>query len=106
MKNYQIEIIERLRKVINVNADSIKSAEAIVKDLYDKKEIILSHDDLLFTEINSEFNKNFEKFREKIISEYVKETRKLHSERIKISKQLKKQRLDNDVEKKYQEIER
>ena len=68
MKNYQIEIIERLRKVINVNADSIKSAESIVKDLYDNKEIILCDDDLVFKEINSEFYKNFEKFREKIIS--------------------------------------
>lgn len=105
MEKYQVEIVEKLRKVIDVDADSIKDAENKVKDLYDKKEIVLNHDDLLLTEFNGKFGKTLEELQEMIISEFVKENQKRHSEQIKASIRLKKQMLDIDNEK-NQEMER
>ncbi len=106
MEKYQVEIVERLRKVIDIDADSIRDAEEKVKDLYDRKEIVLNHDDLLLTEFNGKFGKNFETLRELIISEYIREENKRHSESIKAAMRLKKQRLGIDTDKKDQEMER
>ncbi len=106
MEKYQVEIVEKLRKVIDIDADSIKDAEEKVKDLYDKKEIVLNHEDLLLTEFNGKFGKNFEEFRAMMISEFIKEENKRHSEKIKAAIRLKKQRLGIDVDKKDQEMER
>ncbi len=105
MEKYQVEIVERLRKVIDIDADSIRDAEEKVKDLYDRKEIVLNHDDLLLTEFNGKFGKNFETLRELIISEYIRE-QKRNSESIKAAMRLKKQRLGIDTDKKDQEMER
>lgn len=105
MEKYQVEIVEKLRRVVDADAESIRDAENKVKDLYDKKEIVLNHDDLLLTEFNGKFGKTLEELREMIISDFIKENQKKHSEQIKASLRLKKQRLDNDNEK-NQEMER
>lgn len=105
MEKYQVEIVEKLRKVIDVDADSIKDAENKVKDLYDKKEIVLNQDNLVFTEFNGRFKSIPEEIYEIAMAKFLEEKRKEQSEKIKAAIRLKKQRLNND-NKKNQEMER
>lgn len=106
MGKYQVEIVEKLRKIVDIDADSIRDAEDKAKVLYDKKEIVLNQDNLILTEFNGRFRSVPEELREMIIAEFVKEENKRYSEKIKAAIRLKKQRLGIDVDKKDQEIER
>ena len=45
MKTYSIEISEILKRVIKINADSIKNALIIANEKYSKEEIVLSEND-------------------------------------------------------------
>ena len=45
MKSYSIEISETLKRVIKVNADSIKNALIIVNEKYNNEEVVLSEND-------------------------------------------------------------
>ncbi len=104
MDKYQVEIVEKLRKVIDVDADSISDAENKVKELYDKKEIVLNHDNLLLTEFKGKCCLALEEIQERLISEFAKEQKRIQLEKIKASK-YRKQRLNNDNEK-NKEMER
>lgn len=50
MKNYKIEVQETLSKVVNVQASSEKEALIIIKDKYQKEEIVLEPDDFVNVE--------------------------------------------------------
>jgi len=50
MKNYKIEVQETLSKVVNVQASSEEEALIIIKDKYQKEEIVLEPDDFVNVE--------------------------------------------------------
>lgn len=57
MKNFEIEIVEILRRVINVEAEDLDSAIDEVQKMYDTEEIVLDASDFIQVSIN---DANFE----------------------------------------------
>lgn len=51
MQTFKIEVKETLSRMIEVNAESMESAIAQVKELYHAEEIVLNESDLVETEI-------------------------------------------------------
>ena len=52
MKEFRIEIVETICRVVTVEAPSIEEAMAKVKDDYNNAEIVLDYDDFLDVEFN------------------------------------------------------
>jgi len=52
MKEYKIEIVETLVRIVTVEADSLNEAIANVMDDYNNAEIVLDADDFLDVEFN------------------------------------------------------
>ena len=46
MKTYEFEVIETLRRVVRVDADSASEAETIVSTAYDNENIVLDAEDM------------------------------------------------------------
>lgn len=52
MKNYKVEILETLTRIVEVKANSKEEAESIIKKKYDNQEIVLDAGDHIGTDIN------------------------------------------------------
>ena len=57
MKNYDIEVEEILRRVVNVKANNIDEAIEIVSDKWNDEEIVLDSSDFVESSINNLYSK-------------------------------------------------
>ncbi len=52
METYKIEIKETLSRIVKVKAKSVDDAVLMVKEMYEREEIVLSSDDFVMTEFD------------------------------------------------------